>query len=74
MNKCPFQIGEKIVCITLDWDKTPCTIGKTYIVKAGYLYIMIKGDNNSSFIPDWKNFITLKEYRKRKIQKINKLN
>jgi len=72
--KCPFKIGEKIVCVSKLWDMTPCTLDKIYIVEAGYKYITIKGDHNSSFVPNWNEFITLKKYRKLKLNKLNQIN
>jgi hypothetical protein len=68
---CPFKIGEKIVCINKSWSSSPYTIGKTYIVQDGYRYITIKGDHGSSFVPNWNEFITIKKYRKLKLNKLN---
>lgn len=65
-----FKIGEKIVCVNKSWTSSPYTVGKTYIVQNGYRYITIKGDHGFSFVPNWNEFITLKEYRKRKLKNL----
>ena len=81
---CPFKIGEKIVCTkTIDhihyWERDTgdmeieilATCDKKYIVEDGYLHLTIKGDHGFSFEPNWNNFVTLKEYRKQKLIKLN---
>ena len=85
MNKCPFKIGEKIVCIykSKNFIGTPIlyNVYEVYII-AGRLYdnIGIKNEFGSYIIPIpgaavvWENFITFKEYRKLKLKKLNNKN
>lgn len=76
--KCPFEIGEKIVCIKR-YDYTNMehvtTIGKIYETfdnsHLPYDTICILGDHGCSVKPNWNFFIPLKELRKLKIKKLN---
>lgn len=78
--RCPFKIGEKIVCISTDSfsslrKRRITTPGNIYEVSEveGRLYdnIAITGDHGFKFIPSWGDFITIKEYRKQKLNQIN---
>jgi len=84
--RCPFKIGEKIVCIkTQDfvssWSRDTKEI--TVLSKIGNVYevcvaesklydnICIMGDHGYKYVPTWTDFVTFKEYRKLKLDKIN---
>jgi hypothetical protein len=92
--RCPFEIGEKIVCVEPNYHKQPngsfilsenmpyllrITNGKIYevveITISSKLYdnIGIINDINCSVIPRWEIFISLKEYRRRKLEILNTL-
>ena len=90
--RCPFQIGDKIVCIEPNYHKigennyqlsenmpylSRITNDKIYevieIPSKLYDNIGIVNDIGSNIIPRWEIFISLKEYRRRKLKKINNL-
>lgn len=70
-----FQIGDKIVCIKKLHNFTRYTVGNIYevceVAGLAYLNIGIKDDLNISVIPSWDQFVSIKEYRKLKLEKIN---
>lgn len=77
--KCPFKIGEKIVCIKryeISSMSPATTIGKTYEVydnpHLNFNTICIRADHGCSIKPNWDFFVTLKEYRKIKLETLNK--
>lgn len=90
--RCPFEIGDKIVCIEPNYHKIKDNVfesSKTmpYILRVTtdkvYEVIEIKSrlydnigiinDIDCNVIPNWDIFISLKEYRKRKLKRINTL-
>lgn len=90
--RCPFEIGDKIVCIEPNYHKIKdntfkmsdnmpyllrVTMDKTYevieIKSKLYDNIGIINDIDCSVIPSWDIFVSLKEYRKRKLKKINNI-
>jgi len=65
-----FKVGDKVVCMVEDfYTSWNCDKGKVYIVD-----ILLGSDlffaQNDNYISHVKNFISLKEYRKQKINKI----
>ena len=78
--RCPFEIGEKIVCIN-NGDhlshRYNLTLNKTYsIVEApGKLYdnLCIIDDIGNYGQYMWERFISVKKYRKQKLNKINEV-
>ena len=73
--RCPFKIGEEIVCID---DKGLVTLIKnhTYVVATvkGKLYDNVGVKNDSGVVAQygWDRFVSLQEYRKLKLQNIEK--
>ena len=80
--RCPFEIGEKIVCINngnhLSRGIANLTLNKTYSVVShtpGKLFdnLCIIDDNGSYGQYMWERFISVKKYRKQKLNKVNEV-
>jgi hypothetical protein len=75
MMRCPFEIGESVIYIA-DRHNSFLTKNKEYVVceVSSILFgnIGINSDNDAFLIPNWEEFITKKEYRKKKLDKVNK--
>ncbi len=79
MRRCRFNIGEKVICIRQDVDifymDFTTTRFKVYevveIPSKMYDNVGIVNDKGSHIIPTWDDYITLKELRKLKLDKIN---
>lgn len=69
-----FDIGEQIVCVDNDYEHVdfPFTLWRTYEVMeiTGKLYdnVGVINDKGNSSQPNWNRFISLKEYRKLKLE------
>jgi len=59
---------ERIIEVLATCDKT---YKVTLLESKTYDNIAIKGDHGFKFQPNWKHFVTLKEYRKLKLIKLN---
>jgi len=77
MRKCPFKLNDEIVYIgELELiyynGLTPGKIYRT-IEMSGRLYdnLGVINDTGHQFIPIWSNFISIKDARKRKLNKIS---
>ncbi len=65
-----FKIGDKIVCINTSYGKN-VTIGKKYEVKfSNYTYVNIFDDFGNYHEYKTNCFLSLKEYRKQKINNL----
>ena len=79
MRRCSFNIGDKIICIRQDVDifymDFTTTRFKVYevveISSRLYNNIGIVNDKGNHIIPTWDDYVTLREYRKLKLDKIN---
>jgi hypothetical protein len=73
---CPYKKSEFVVCADMYDEEIFCltTIGKIYEViitrKTPHEILGIESDNGWLFIPHWDYFISLKEYRKQKLLKL----
>lgn len=73
-----FKVGDKVVCIKNnehDVDNRLLTIGRVYTVTYidklfGLYYIGIKHNGFNHLQCDIDNFLSIKEYRKQKINKV----
>ncbi len=68
-----YKNGEKIVCINNDVWWISCEVHKIYTIKILHGYTIIEDDNRTPCIPNWNDFISLKEYRKNKLKNLQKL-
>lgn len=76
MRRCRFNIGDKIVCLRSEEYSyhTTSLFGIYEVVEIPskmYDNIGIIDDNGIHIIPVWSEFLTIKEYRKLKLEKIN---
>lgn len=83
MLKGKYKKGDVVICTNNEFlshsslgESTDLTIGKEYtIIRVGDEdTIRIMNDNNKNFGYYIERFMTLKEYRKAKLKKINKYN
>ena len=74
---CPFKLNEEVIYIGETFGYAGITNGNKYRVTEcrGRLYdnLGITNDVGVQFIPIWSNYISLKDFRKRKLDKISRL-
>jgi len=78
MEMCRFNIGEKVICIRekdeffMLYTTTKYHFYEVCIIPTKlYNNIGIRNDLGNYIIPTWDDYVTLKEYRKLKLNKIN---
>jgi len=71
--RCPFNIGETVVCVNNEHSEKYLTNGKAYNItesSRSYQNLCIIADHGFSMIPGWDRFITQKENRRKKLNTI----
>jgi len=75
--RCPFEIGERVLCVETCWKPELYSVGKTYLVVVcrgkAYDNIGILDDRNMEIMVSWDKFISLRESRKMKLLKISRI-